>query len=154
MRTLIFVLLFTLIAHAEEPTPFRWPAHPMIPQRISDGAVLANLSLDAWKSLVKTDTRTRLSWSCRTLADALIPMAAKAIWHRTRPNGKDDKSFFSQHTAFAAGAAHSPLTASLALTVGWGRAASGMHFGTDVGVGALTGILDRMWCDEVAGVKQ
>lgn len=139
-------LLLNTAVHAEEPTPFRWPSHVAIPQRISDAAVITNLSLDAWQSLVKTDSRTRWSFACRTGLSIGIAEVTKALVHRTRPDGSDRKSFFSEHTALASTSAHSPLTASLAVSIGWGRMSSGKHYGTDVGIGAGVGLLARKVC--------
>lgn len=143
---LIVVLLLSVSLHAEEPTPFRWPSHAIIPQRISDAAVITNLSLDAWQSLVRTDARTRWNWACRTGLSIGLAELSKALIHRTRPNGSDRKSFFSEHTALASTSAHSPLSASLSVVVGWGRQAGGNHFGSDVAVGAGVGLFARKVC--------
>ena len=140
------VLLFVVPAHAEEPTPFRWPSREAIPRRISDAAALVNLGRDAWASIYQTDARTRWGFACRTGLTVAIAETTKRLVHRTRPNGLDRLSFFSEHTALATGAASSPVSASLALTVAWSRQASGMHFASDVAVGAGVGILARTVC--------
>lgn len=143
---MVMLLALTVSLHAEEPTPFRWPSHAAIPSRVSDAAVGVTLGLDAWRSLVRTDATTRRDYACRMLLTVGVSELSKALIHRTRPNGADRKSFFSEHTALASTAAHSPLTASLALTVGWGRNASGSHYLSDIGVGAGVGLLARKVC--------
>ena len=140
------LLLIAVPSQAVEPTPFRWPSHEAIPARISDGAVIANISLDAWQSLYKTDLRTRRDYLCRLVLTTGLSELSKAVIHRTRPNGADMQSFWSEHTAIASMAARSPLSASLAVTVGWGRLASGAHYQTDVGVGATIGLIARRVC--------
>lgn len=145
MRTLALILLCSVTLHAEA-TPFRWPAHEQIPARISDASVGINLGLDAWQSLYHTDATTKRNYLCRTLLTVGIAEVTKALIHRTRPDGSDQQSFFSEHTALATTAAHSPLTASMAVTVGWGRMSAGKHFGSDVGVGMGIGLLSRKVC--------
>lgn len=146
MRTALLVLLFAVPLHAAEPTPFRWQQHEKVPQRISDVAVGLNLGLDAWDALVRTDSRTRWGFVCRTALTIGVAESVKRLVHRDRPDGADQRSFFSEHTALASSAAHSPLTASLALSVGWGRQAGGKHFGSDVIVGASVGVVSRVVC--------
>lgn len=144
-------LLFVLAAApvwAEEPTPFRWPSHEGIPQRISDVGVAVNLGWDAWESLYQTDARTRWAWACRLGVTTAIKQVTGLLIPRTRPNGSDRHSFFSAHTAYATVAAgyRPAIGASVALTVGWGRMAGGMHYGSDVAVGVGVGILAQQIC--------
>lgn len=139
-------LLLNTAVHAEEPTPFRWATHEAIPKRISDAALAIDLGLDAWHSLVKTDARARWGFGCRLALDYVIVELAKRAIHRERPNHQDFYSMPSGHTAFATTAAHSSLSASLALTVAWGRQAGGMHYASDVALGAGVGLLARKVC--------
>jgi membrane-associated phospholipid phosphatase len=144
----IALLLLAAPAHAEEPTPFRWGTHEQIPLRISDAILGLDLGLDAWHSLVKTDARARWGFACRVGLTFGIVEVAKRVIHRERPNHLDFVSMPSGHSAQAAAAAHSSLSASLALTVAWGRQAGGMHYGTDAMVGAGVGLLSRKVCPE------
>lgn len=154
IRVILIVVLFVLLglwvardaAAAEEPTPFQWASHQAIPSRISDAAVAVNLGLDAWQSLVRTDSRRRWGFACRTGLTIGIAEVTKRLVHRTRPNGSDRMSFFSEHTALATSSTGSPLRASLALTVAWGRQAGGNHFASDVAVGVGVGLLSRKVC--------
>lgn len=148
LTMLLLVVLLPAAAHAQEPTPFRWETHTAIPQRISDAAVYTNIGLDAWEALYRTDARARWSFACRTGLTFGLAEITKRLVHRERPNGVDDKSFYSMHTALATAAAgyNSKIGASLALAVAWGRQAGGMHYGSDVAVGAGIGLLSRSVC--------
>ena len=142
----VALLIITGPLHAEEPTPFRLGSHEQIPRWISDAAVSTNVGLDLWQSLYKTDSRTRWAVPCRyALTFGLVELGKWAI-HRERPNGYDDNSTPSGHTAFASTAAHSPMAAGFTVVVGWGRQAGGMHYATDVALGALTGLVARKVC--------
>lgn len=151
MKTIVLVLLALLLAapaRAEEPTPFRWGTHEQIPLRLSDALLGLDLGLDAWHSLVKTDARARWGFACRVGLTFGIVEVAKRVIHRERPNHLDFYSMPSGHTAQAAAAAHSSLSASLALTVAWGRQAGGMHYPLDTVFGAGVGLLSRKVCPE------
>jgi membrane-associated phospholipid phosphatase len=151
MKTILVLLLALFLAapaHAEEPTPFRLATHEAIPKRISDAALAINLGLDAWHSLIRTDARARWGFGCRLALDYAIVELAKRAIHRERPNHQDHFSMPSGHTAFATTAAHSALSASLVLTVAWGRQAGGMHYASDVALGAGIGLLSRQVCPE------
>jgi len=148
MKTLLVVFLLVLVApvHCEEATPFQWATHQQVPARISDAALGVNLGLDAWQSFYKTDARARWGFACRLGLTMGIAELTKRLVHRERPNGSDAMSFFSEHTALATTAAHSSLSASLAVTVGWGRMSGGKHFASDVAVGAGVGLFTRKVC--------
>jgi membrane-associated phospholipid phosphatase len=149
-----FLLVLALVClpapvFAQEPTPFKWETHAEIPQRISDVAVAANLAFDAWHAFYHTDTRAKVGFACRNGLTFVAAEAVKRMVHRERPNGFDQKSFYSEHNAFAWGAVgdqQRALSASLALVVAWGRQAGGMHYGSDVTVGASAGFLSRWIC--------
>lgn len=74
-----------------------------------------------------------------------IAEVVKHVAHRTRPDGSDDKSFFSEHTALAAipiGLLPRSKTAVvLSFSVGVGRIAAQKHYASDVAVGAAVGWL-------------
>ncbi|HUR19853.1 MAG TPA: hypothetical protein VMZ90_03540, partial [Vicinamibacterales bacterium] len=81
------------------------------------------------------------------LTFGLVELGKWAI-HRDRPNGYDDNSTPSGHTAFATTAAQSPMTAGFTVAVAWGRQAGGMHYASDVALGAGVGLLARELCKE------
>ncbi len=144
MKTLVIALLLSTTLAAES-TPFLWPTHREVPRITSDIAVGTVMGLDAWRSLVKTDKATRLSYACRTGLAAGASMGLKALIDRPRPDGSDHKSFPSQHTAQAFAAAQG-WSYSLAVTTGWGRMAAGKHYLTDVLAGAGIGALSQWVC--------
>ncbi len=85
------------------------------------------------------------SWTCVKheavhvgLSTALAEVVKLAV-HRTRPNGVDDKSFFSMHTAIACSATYGTKVWALCPSVGYLRIASDWHWGSDVGTGAFVG---------------
>lgn len=67
--------------------------------------------------------------------------ATKLFVHRVRPNGVDDKSFFSMHTAIACSATYGTKVWEICPTVGYLRMASDWHWGSDVGTGAFVGAM-------------
>lgn len=141
----VVLLLWAVPAQAQwrEPTPFRWTSHEEIPDQISTALVAAQLGaqvIDDWRSPHRK--RALLGTSCAAGVSLLATEGLKRLVHRERPNKYDRKSFPSMHTALAASSAwwYPPAGASITVGVGWGRMASGWHFGTDVAVGAAIGI--------------
>ena len=151
LGVILLLLLLPAPAAAQEPTPFRWDAREVIPKRISDVAVGVVVGLDVWTAFRAEDHRERWAFVCRNLITLGVTEVTKRTVHRTRPNRSDRLSFPSGHAGIGAAAASSPLTASLALTVSWGRQAGGMHFGSDVGVGASLGVFSRWVCPKIVG---
>ena len=82
----------------------------------------------------------------RTGIAVAVAELTKRVIHRTRPDGSDRKSFFSEHTAVAA--VTSGWRYGMAFTIGTGylRPAADKHFLTDVGFGAGVGALTRRAC--------
>lgn len=146
MRALLLVLLVPTLA-AAEPTPLRLTGHERIPARLSDGLVAAQIGLavkDAWQA---PDRRHALG--CLALENGLALGATeflKRVVHRTRPDGSDQLSFPSGHTALAAVNARGwrwSVTANVAI----GRQMAGKHYLTDtLGGFALGAGLGRL-CD-------
>lgn len=67
----------------------------------------------------------------------------KRIVHKTRPDGSDDKSFWSEHSAIAAASQGWNYYVGGSLTFGTmaGRVEAKRHYKLDVGVGASVGTL-------------
>jgi membrane-associated phospholipid phosphatase len=150
VRRISFLLYLALVASpavAQEATPFQWTQHQAVPARISDAAVGIALGLDVWHSVTAADHSQRWRVACRTGLAVGVSELAKHLIHRTRPDGSDRMSFFSEHTALASSAASTPLGFSLAVTVGWGRASAGKHYDSDVAFGAAVGLGARWVCD-------
>lgn len=148
---ILALLLCALTVSAQEPTPLRWTAHEAIPSRISDVLVGTNLTLDAWTSFRAEDGREKWAYLCRVGLTYAVTRALKDAFGRERPNGYDDHSTPSAHTAFAttSGGWRSTWGASFAFTVAWGRMAGGWHYATDTAFGAGLGWAARRLCDEV-----
>jgi membrane-associated phospholipid phosphatase len=68
--------------------------------------------------------------------------------HRTRPDGSDRKSFWSEHTALAAanGGWSVGIGYTVAIAVGDLRGAANVHHPSDIGVGFGVGLLARKVC--------
>src|SRR5688572_7667488 len=102
----LLALLVAAPVSAEEPTPFKWPAqHRPIADTISDIAVYAQLGLD-FTYVVFADDQAR-AFKCHALRMGLTFIGVgltKKFIPRTRPDGSNDLSFYSGHSAFAAAA--------------------------------------------------
>lgn len=151
MKAIVIIacVLTAAPASAQEPTPFRWGSHEQIPARISDGLVAAQLLAAAVHDLRTQDRRDALTRrGCSIALTLLANEGLKRLVHRERPNHRDRKSFPSMHTALAASAADwtPSIGASIAVGVGWGRMASGWHFGSDVAIGAGLGLVSHRIC--------
>lgn len=141
-----FVLVAVL---AQETQPAAWSSHRKIADAISTAAVAANIGgevVAAWKA---PDRKRALG--CVALRDGLVIGATeltKVLVHRTRPDGSDNKSFYSEHTALAMLNTGWKFQVSIpiAISAGYGRAAAGKHYGTDILVGAGVGVLASKLC--------
>jgi len=147
------VLLCALLAAPAraEVQPLAWDAHRGAADAISTGLVAGQLAAEAITSWRAPDRGKAIR--CLLLRVGLTVAAAETAKHtvsRVRPNGSDDRSFFSEHTALAAVASGWRLSIGvpIAAGVGYGRAAAGAHYGSDIGVGAAVGELLRRVCDD------
>lgn len=88
-------------------------------------------------------------WSCvkqegvRVGTALLAAMITKYVFPRTRPDGSDNKSFFSQHTALTCAAVTGTKVWALCPSVGYLRVAADKHWATDAMAGGVVGSL--MW---------
>lgn len=139
---LILVLYVPVQAHAEEPTP-AWPASAQkAADWLSYGTVIAQLTGDTVHSFQSADRKHAfLMEGARIGTTIAVAELVKHFVHRTRPDGSDQKSFFSEHTALAAAASGWSLQISIPLTfgTGYGRMAANRHHPSDVAVGAAVG---------------
>lgn len=142
---LIIVLLAIAAPAAAEPTPLAWPAqHRPIADSISNWVVAVNLGADtihSWRSRNRRD-----AFTCQAIRVGITLAAAeltKRVVHRTRPDGSDDKSFYSMHTALAMQAAgwRYQVGVPIAFGAGYFRMAANRHYLTDVLAGAGAGYL-------------
>lgn len=146
MKKILLILLLLLYvpvqAQAEEPTP-AWPAGAQkAADWISYGTVIAQLTGDTVHAWQQPDRKHAfLMEGARIGATIAVSELVKHFVHRTRPDGSDQKSFFSEHTALAAASSGWSLQISIPLTfgTGYGRMAANKHHPTDVAVGAAVG---------------
>lgn len=104
------------------------------------------LGLDAWSSCVRVVDHRRgcLLLGARVGVVLGVTTAVKHLVQRTRPDGSDDQSFYSMHTALPASTLGGPrLVVTVPLTIGTGalRIAADKHYLTDTLVGAAVGAL-------------
>src|SRR3990167_9779429 len=83
--------------------PFEWPAaQRQLAGRISDGLLLTQFTLDTIHVLRQPDRAAAVRCqSIRYGAAFGSSEATKRFVHRARPDGSDDNSFWSMHTALA-----------------------------------------------------
>jgi len=142
------LLLLAAPASAEQQ-PAAWASHRPLADWISTGFVVGQASMETWTNLHAPHRRQALL--CQGLRTAIVVGAAeasKALVSRTRPDGSDAKSFFSEHTALTA--VHSGWSFQIGIPItfgaGYGRAAAAKHYWSDIAVGAVTGFLARTVC--------
>lgn len=120
-----------------------WTTQRQTANILSDVTVAADLALDTWASWKAPDRRQ--AFTKQLIRDGSIlgvSELTKRLVHRTRPDGSDQLSFYSEHTAFAASAIGGPRIAfvlPLTLSTGYLRIAADKHYLTDTLVGALVG---------------
>jgi primosomal replication protein N len=96
------------------------------------------------------------TWACAGHEAARVGLAVglaeatKHFVHRTRPNGVDQKSFFSEHTAIACAAVLHTHAWALCPAVAYGRIASDWHWTSDTLTGAgvaagVTALVTVVW---------
>ncbi len=134
---------------AAEPTPLRWSLHPSVAAVMSDSLVIAALSLDTVHALRAPDrTHALLNEGCRAGLTIGVSEIVKRTTHRLRPDGSDDMSFWSEHTALAMQASGWRYSVGVPIAIGAGyfRMAAGKHYATDVLAGAGMGLLAQWVC--------
>lgn len=146
------LIMTSTAAAAQEPMPFEWsPQYRAWAGHISDALVVSQVTADTVHSM-----RQLAKWEavrCQSLRYAAVlgsTEATKRLVHRTRPDGSDDKSFFSMHTAlaFAASGWKVEIGIPIAAGAGYGRMAADKHFLTDVIAGLFTGLGAQQLCDK------
>lgn len=154
MRALAFALLLAIAtpAAAQEPTPFEWsPEHRRLAGLISDGLVGLQLTLDTIHTFRQPDKWAAFKCQSMRYGAALgASETTKRLVHRVRPDGTDDKSFFSMHTAlaFSASGWKFEIGIPIGAAAGYGRMAADKHYLTDVLVGAAAGFAAMQLCEK------
>lgn len=147
----VFVLAFAASARAQvESTPGSWPppARPFA-DALSYGTLAAEMGAREWH-----DWRAADRWraiGCDALRDGIAIAASELLkrWvHEVRPDGSDNLSFPSEHSALAAANAGVSFAVSLPLAFGttYGRLAANKHHPKDVLAGIAIGVGARFAC--------
>ena len=124
-----------------DPTSLAWK-NTRDAQIISNVTVGISIGLDTWDSFHSSDRkRALIKQGERTLILFGTAELTKRITHRTRPDGSDDLSFFSEHTGFAAMNRRWEIQVPMAVGTGYLRIAANKHYLTDVIVGGFVGSL-------------
>lgn len=111
-------------------------------QIISNITVGTSIALDTWDSWKSTDRkRAFIKQGERTIIVLGATELVKRLTHRTRPDGSDNLSFFSEHTEFASMNRRWQISIPLMTSTGYLRVAANKHYLTDVIVGGLVGSL-------------
>lgn len=153
LRKLIAVGVLIILSAATparaEDNPLKWTSHGKAAARISDVAVWTNIAGETIASL-RAEHRGR-ALGCQALRTGLVIGGAeltKRLVHRTRPDGSDRKSFFSEHTAlaFVNTGWRYQVSVPIALGTGYLRPAANKHYISDVLAGAGFGVLVSRVC--------
>lgn len=114
----------------------QWDSHERAADVLSTaavaGALVAPCLMDRQWVCVKRE-------GVRVGTALLAAMITKHVFPRRRPNGSDDKSFFSQHTALTCAAVAGTKVWVLCPAVGYLRISADMHWATDTMVGGVVG---------------
>lgn len=133
----------------QETQPAAWTSHRQFVDNVSTALVALNVGGDIVSAWRRSDRKHALG--CAALRDGIVVGSselAKALVHRTRPDGSDRKSFFSEHTALAmvnTGWRYQ-VSIPIAIGAGYGRAAAAKHYATDILTGAGVGVLTARAC--------
>lgn len=151
MKTLVLLLLLGAAAPAaaQETQPLAWDSHRSLAQAISTAAVGVNLGAETWHAWHEPDRKHALI--CEAVRNGITIGAAevvKRVTNRTRPDGSNDLSFYSEHTALASVNAGWRINVAVPLAIGAGyfRAAAARHYLTDIAVGGAAGYLATKVC--------
>jgi len=147
----LFLLLLCLAApvSAQETQPLAWDTHRAFADNLSTALDAAQIGLDTIHNWREPERKAALLCEGFRLGVAVgIAEGTKLVVHRTRPDGSDRKSFFSEHSAVAASTSGWRFAIGIPLTgtVGYLRMAAAKHYASDVSVGLAVGFLSRLVC--------
>jgi hypothetical protein len=140
-HALILLLLASPVRAEDQPAA--WSQGKKLADWTSTGLVGAQIVADGW-----TSRHDLGSFACRI---GLTVGAAELVKHtvsRTRPDGSDRMSFYSEHTALATVSSGWKFQIGIPVAIGAGylRMGAGKHFASDVAVGAVAGLLAQKVC--------
>lgn len=134
---------------AQEHNALAWSHGRTVADTISTIAVWSQIGAEVIADLRAPNRKQALG--CDALRMGLVIGAAevtKRLVHRTRPDGSDRYSFYSEHTALAWVNTGWRFQVSIPFAIGTGylRPAANRHYATDVLVGAAAGFASRYVC--------
>lgn len=148
--TLVLLLLLPAPALAETQ-PLAWASkYRPIAARASDVLVWTQITADTFNSLEAKDRRH--AFGCQALRTGLVLGLTEVVKHavpRERPDGSDNRSFWSGHTATAMSASGWRVQIGVPIAIGTGylRMAANRHYATDVLVGGAVGLIVSKVCE-------
>jgi len=152
MRPALAILIVVALASpaAAEPTPLKWPSHRQIADWTSTGLVVGAAAAESWRSWQADDRKGAfVNQGCRLGVTIAAAEITKRVVHRTRPDGSDRMSFYSEHTAIPASMSTGwrwQVAVPVVAGVGYLRMAAAKHYATDVLTGAAAGFLSHVVC--------
>lgn len=144
MRSILAIAIVLVFATGVSAQPridtgardaLKW-SHPHAADVLSTGVVVGALvapcAIDRhWDCLKQEGARVGTA--------LLASMIAKYLLPRERPDGSDNKSFFSQHTSLTCAAVLNTKAWALCPTVGYLRISADKHWATDTIAGGVVG---------------
>lgn len=140
-KLIIVILLFSGTANADERK---------VADVISYGTVITQITLDTIHSIKSEDKKRDFSRQGLKLALTISESELiKKLIHVRRPDGSDDKSFWSEHSAIASTSGKGMIGVSLTVSTMSGRVIAKKHRVIDVLTGAGIGLLNSILVDKV-----
>lgn len=123
--------------------------HKKVADVASTVAVGVNIGAEMISSWKSSDRKS--AFQCEFVRNGVLIGATeltKVLVHRTRPDGSDNKSFYSEHTALAVlnSGWKFQIGIPIAIGAGTGRVVAKKHYTTDVLAGAAAGFLSSKIC--------
>ncbi len=158
--TVIITAMLAGPVSAQEPSRFAWaPSHQDEARSLSDAAIGGQAGIYAKHVWDAPDRKRALS--CAAMRVGITVAATeivKRVVHRTRPDGSDDRSFWSGHSATSMAMAGWDYRVGIPLSISTGylRVAAKRHYWSDVAAGFGAGAFANLIChgNDGYGVKQ
>lgn len=156
MRKLLAIsfLFSTLVSTSyAEPIP-AWSKGRKVADILSTSTLTTSIGLDTIHSFRQDDRkRALIDQALRTGLTVAVSEIVKRVVHRERPDGSDNRSFFSEHSALSIASTGWDVRFSipLSLSTGYLRTAAAKHYVSDVLVGLGAGLGAKLLVEKVRG---
>jgi len=156
--TVLMIALFSAHLAAQEPSRFAWsPSHQDEARSLSDALAGAQGALYL-KHIMDAPDQKR-AWTCGALRMGVTFGATslvKLLVHRERPDGSNDHSFWSGHSANSMAMAGWNYGVGVPISLGTGylRVAGNKHWWGDVAAGWGAGALANLICRGDDGYRE